>query len=673
MRLLLALLLTIPAFGQQAETQAKPDAQPAAAKSDAQPAATSSADTSAPAASDWLTGSVDFGYRFRTGVGGNLLQYRSVVNLGEGPKLFNLDLTVQDPRKRLFDRMTVRASSWGGDPYNTAHLDAHKAGVYDLSADYRNIIYFNAIPSFANPFFPAGFDQRSFDIHQRLGTVDLTLRPGKHIMPYLGFWRNGNSGNGIETWVLGTVNQFPVPTSIVNHMNNYRGGVRMEYQHVHVTLEQGGANFENDASVTYAPAGPNFGNRTTPVLGQTTVLNGLVQAYGINGDTIYSKALATANPKPWLNLYGQFLFSRPNTDVHFSELAVGQFVSLTSLLFYTGQSTLATGTANAPHYSGNAGFELRAGRRLRVIESWLTDRYSDNASPLSVVQLLNAGASPVTQTTVLNYTQVVNYNQNEVDAFYDATSRLTLRGGWRYVWGNASVLPSSLSQTGAALEQAQLKRQVGIAGLNFRAAQKLTVNLDYEGSSSDNIYFRTSLNDYNRGRARVRYQARPSLGFQASYAVFDNQNPAPDIRFDYRATSASAAVFWTPADGKRFTFTAEYDHSLLRSSILYLIPQNLQQATSIYRDNANTATALMDFSLPGYAGMVPKLSAGGSVFISTGSRATNYYQPLVRLLIPLHKHVYWKTEWQYYGYGEQFYLFEGFRTHLVQTGLRLTR
>ena len=75
----------------------------------------------------------------------------------------------------------------------------------------------------------------------------------------------------------------------------------------------------------------------------------------------------------------------------------------------------------------------------------------------------------------------------------------------------------------------------------------------------------------------------------------------------------------------------------------------------------------------GAAGAAPSLTAGGSLFISRGSRPTRYYQPLARLSLPLHKHVIWNTEWQYYGFGEQFYFFEAFRTHIFMTGLRVTR
>jgi len=61
------------------------------------------------------------------------------------------------------------------------------------------------------------------------------------------------------------------------------------------------------------------------------------------------------------------------------------------------------------------------------------------------------------------------------------------------------------------------------------------------------------------------------------------------------------------------------------------------------------------------------------LFISSGSRPTRYYQPLARLSVPFSKKVSWKTEWRWYGLGEEFYLYEGFRTHTVTTGLRLTR
>jgi hypothetical protein len=56
---------------------------------------------------------------------------------------------------------------------------------------------------------------------------------------------------------------------------------------------------------------------------------------------------------------------------------------------------------------------------------------------------------------------------------------------------------------------------------------------------------------------------------------------------------------------------------------------------------------------------------------SSGSRPTNFYQPVGRFLVPLHRAFEWYAEWRHYGYSEPFYAYEGFRTHHFITGFRL--
>ncbi len=94
---------------------------------------------------------------------------------------------------------------------------------------------------------------------------------------------------------------------------------------------------------------------------------------------------------------------------------------------------------------------------------------------------------------------------------------------------------------------------------------------------------------------------------------------------------------------------------------------------SIYRENSHAATALLHFSWPVAGAFAPQLIAGGSLLISSGSRPTTYYQPMVKLTLPAGKHLAWFAEWRYYGYGEAFYLYEGFRANLATLGVRYTR
>ena len=109
-----------------------------------------------PSAESWLTGSIDVGYRWRTDVGGSFDTYRSIVNLGSGPKLLGTDFTLTDPQHRAFDQIRVRANSWGDEPYQTFHLDAKKSKLYDFSADYRDMAYFDFLPSYADPLLGPG-------------------------------------------------------------------------------------------------------------------------------------------------------------------------------------------------------------------------------------------------------------------------------------------------------------------------------------------------------------------------------------------------------------------------------------------------------------------------------------------------------------------------------------
>ena len=664
MKSVLALLLAIPLFAQAPSAPPEPATKPAD-----QTAAASAAASPAPATEPWLTGSVDLGYQWLTDVGGSFQSYRSLIDLRQGPKLFGLDFTIQDPGKRLFDRLQANAYGWGDEPYNTAHVSAQKTGIYDFTFDYRNIAYFNALPSFANPLAPGGLDEQTFDTRRRMTSVDLELFPGRHIIPYLAFDRNTGHGNGIDTWVTDATNEYAVPSLLRDSTNNYRGGLRFEYNRFHVTLEQGGTTFKNDDQLYENQA--TGGDWTTPFLGQALSLNNLRQLYGIRGDSIYSRALLTASPASWIDFSGQFLYSEPRTGVHYTDLAGGNLVLLSSLLFYSGQTDLAVGTARQPHVSGNAGFEMRPLRRVRIIESWMTDRYHDASFGLfsSVFFTKPAAAS---QASSLANLQVVNYNQNQVDVLFDLTPKITLRGGYRRIWGDASVLAGQLSQSGNFVS-GSLGRNVGIAGLSLRPFQKFSANLDYEGGMSDQVYFRTSLNDYNRARVRARYQATGSLSLQANFLVLNNQNPAQGVKYDFQSRANSLAFYWTPNGGKRITVMGEYDRSTVRSNILYLNLPFLTSAASIYRENSHTATSTVDLALPAIAGRASKLTAGGSLFISSGSRPSRLYEPLARLSVPLRPHLSWNTQWTYYGWGEQFYLFEGFRVHVFQTGLRLSR
>jgi hypothetical protein len=641
----------------QKPTEAKPEEKAAAA-------------SPLPAEDSWISLSADVGYRWVQEIQGNKDTYRSVVNLAEGVRLLGLDLTLRDTKKHTFDRADLMVHGWG-DPYNTLRADVFKSGWYRFLSDYRNTNYFNDLASWANPLLAQGNlqSERAFDTRIKYSNTEIELFPGRWITPYFSYTRDWRYGTGIFPYVV-EGNEYPVPMALDSRTDNYRGGVRLQYKNYHATLEQGGLQYSERNSVDFT--GRHYGNRTTPVFGNTLMMNKLTQLYDINGDSKYTRVLFTGAPFKCFNFFGQFLYSQPKTNVTYNDAASGLFVMMSTLQFYSGLQDGVMSASNQPHTSGNAGFEVKPFNRLRAVYSFWTDRLHNANSALIAEQILFGGTVPP-QAAQSYYTDKLfyNYNQHRVDAFFDVTSKLTVRGGFHYVWGDALVRAGSLNPY-TNTETAELQQKIGVGGINYRPTQKLSFNADYEGGTSPKTYFRTSLRDYNRLRTRGRYQATGSLIFTGSFSMLDNQNPTPGMNYDMHQQMTSLSTQWTPKGGKMFTLLGDYTRATFRSDINYLDPSTLQPMRSFYRDNAHIATALGEFSFPSVAGHAIKADFGGSLFVSSGSRPTNYYQPIGRLVVPIVKQLQWYGEWRWYGYSEAFYLYENFRTNHFLTGLRFT-
>jgi hypothetical protein len=652
MRFLPAFLLLIPLTAQE-------PAKPA-------PDAAKSADQAAPpppepSGDNWLQGSIEVGYRWIPNMDGNFNAYRSVVNLGEGPKLLDADFTLLNPSKLLFDRADVHATSWGGDPYNTLRVDIQKDKFYRLLADYRNIEYFNFLPSYADPTLNQGtlLNQNSYDTAIRTLHVQLDLLPGKWITPYLGFERNTQFGSGVTVFHTDQ-NDFPVASLYSDQTNTYHAGVRVELGRYHVSIEEGGTTFKDDQGASDNQ--PNSGNVPGGFQGAPLALNQMQEQYRVRGNSTYTKVLGAANPYSWLSVTGQFVYSRPHTDVNFAESSAGNFFSNDLFQFYNGNQDVLTGAANMPHSFGTVTIELRPWKRLRIVQYWNTERYHNSSNALLAENLLLTGSTPLTDQQLATDRLNLNYSQEEIDVFYDVTSRMTLRGGYRYEWGNTDLGAPILS--GLNLETSRLRRNIGIAGINYRFSQKFRVIADAEGSSSNQTFFRTSLEQYQKARIRASYDMLSSLHFAADFSLLNNSNPDPSVKLDFSSRVESASLFWTPKNSKWGNLLLDYSRSAVSSNILYLVPQTLTPASSIYKENAHALTAVVS---------VKWFSFGGSLFVSSGSRPTQYYQPLARFSLPLNKHVRWNTEWRYYSMSEAFYAFENFRSNQLMTSLRFTR
>jgi hypothetical protein len=132
----------------------------------------------------------------------------------------------------------------------------------------------------------------------------------------------------------------------------------------------------------------------------------------------------------------------------------------------------------------------------------------------------------------------------------------------------------------------------------------------------------------------------------------------------------SASLQWLPSNHK-ISLIADYTHSQIKSDINYITIFPFSDLNrSLYIDNASSASMMAEIALPGKGLIKPKLSFGGSMVATAGSRPSRFYQPQGKLLLPLTNHIQLYSEWQWYALNQPFYFYEGFRAHTLMTGVR---
>ena len=674
---------TDPAAAQtEKKADAPPDstagqnkAAPADAKVDASAAApvASAADAAAPAKEKALEGTIDLGARWVSPVSGDMGTYRSIVNLASGLRLVNLDLKYDPsgPEKKLADSVLLQLHDIG-DPYNSARLDMKKNRIYEFRGSYSNIAYYNNLPSYANPTMAttaAFLDQQAYDTQVRNFSNELVLFPGHWFQPYIAYERNTQFGTGISDLVESTQNNYPLVNLVRWGQNTFRGGVRIELHKFHATFEEGATSFKDDEGL-YSN-GPSIGDRTSPYLGQTLSLNDAWEAYYIRGDGKFTKGFAIYSPASWADLYGQIYYSDPHTSSNLNQLAQGNIPGVPpDLAFYATEFDQVYGSADMPRTSGSLSGEFRFFNRIRVREIFDTDEFhSDGTSTLAELYYAASGiVNPLNSTDVTRFE--VTQKSEQTEALVDLSKRLMVRAGFRYEWGDSLMGAGLTSLITSPYETGRLKRYVGLAGVQIRPTQKLTLNADYEQSNGVKTFYRTGLQDYLKLRALARITLPWNLFLNLSENYLNNKNPDPSSQATFRSDVESASLQWMPAGSKRVSLIADYTHSEIRSDISYLVLFPYSTDLSLYVDNANTGSLMAEFTLPGKGAVVPKISFGGSFVTTAGSRPSKYYQPLAKLLIPITPRVHLYAEWQWYELNQPFYLYEGFRAHTILSGVR---
>jgi hypothetical protein len=635
--------------------EAKPDEAKAAEAKPEEAAAAKATEEEAPTSYSFETG-----YRYINGIGGNRDTYRSIVDYGEGPRVFGFEFHSKTEAGPIYDRMDATAAGWGGEPNSFARIDLEKHGLYKVTLQQRSNAYFASLPSFGNPNVTAGglMSQRAYDIRRDLTELTVELRPGKRIVPLFTYMRDRGNGSGVTPFFT-DVNEFASGTFLQDRTHHFVGGVHMELGRWHLSLDQGGTLYADRATVADALRNP--GNRQTSFLGQTIFATNLNQLYRTTAESFDSRGFLSGQPFNWLDVQASFTYSLPTSDVRYSQDNTGLFATLPAG-FVAQQRLITFSTSKLPHSSAGFGFELRPISRLRVIHSMQIDRMHNSASRLVEQQL------GVREELFVPDYFVTNFNQHRLDLVFDAGKGFTLRAGHRYLWGDSTVRASFIAPE--EFLNYELKRNVATFGAGYRNRRGLMVNADYEKSFGDRTYFRTSLQDYSRFTTRARYQLAQTLQVSAQISNFRNQNRiTPLDLYDAQSDEGEIAVTWMPKSA--VSLTGSYARSQLYTTIPILIPTTLARQDVDYEENADLYTILADIRFGGRR--APFVQLGGSYLRNKGSRPVDYARPMFRTVLPVTKQVSLVGEWRYWGFGQSLYRFEGFRTHQITAGLKIER
>jgi hypothetical protein len=583
--------------------------------------------------------------------------YRSMVNLGDGPKLLRSNFSLRAPYGQggLFDRMDVSANNWGGDPYNTVRLNLALADKYEFRADYRNLNYYNFLPQYANPLLLSGvfLGQHSLNVTHRSTDLELRLFPNNKIRPFVGYTRSSGFGPGFRT-VEFTGNEFLVDTNWRYSSDDYRGGVEISLPKTTLVVEQGFRFLRNDTGLE---SGPNAGNNPgATFLGQRVGLDFLDIGYHDRTSLPYTKLMAKFVPYRSLRFSGRYIYSMADLDSTLGEVSSGSLVTLTERLVYRAGTENVEATAKRPNHNGAFMVEFSPISRLIITNELETRNTHTSGSALlasiffGARSLAGPATAPARDVSLTNLAQgylAFNRLHNQTEAEFDVGRGFSVRGGYRYSDADATV-GNSKGDDVLAPESSSYSRNTGIAGVVYRRARWLRVGVDYEKNDTDGILTRTDLLDYDQVRFDWRVGGWKGFSTSGRIWLLRNTRTGRGIEFDSSHNrNYSFELNYDPSE--RFNFSVDYSKASVFSDILVLLPQTLQQDRSIFEEETHGLGGSVGVGV--YRGA--RVDFGYRGILNSGNNALSFHQPFASLTIPLPNRLSFRTYWQYFGYNEK--------------------
>ena len=625
-----------------------------------------------------VTNSFETGYRFSL-VGGDLGEYRSDVNYGNGLRLLGSSLSIdsKDGHGHYFDQILLNTMGLGNDPYQSATLRIQKNGLYRYDMTWRLNDYYN-------PGLTVAGGLHLMDTVRRTQDHEITLFPQSGFRVRVGYSRNTQDGPTLSTTqqLDSSSTGLPVFADLRRQWNEYRLGADVDVAGFKLTVLRRWDFFKEDTpySALGVVTAVSVGSANDP-----TVLQQFTRSAPVHGRNPGWLGNLLANHKRW-GVNARFSYTDGHNDFALNEYAsgLGRFGGAAN------QQVLVQGNADRPMVAGDFNFSAQPTRRLTVINNTSVNNLRIDG-PSSYTDIVNGSNSG--QTIYFRYLGIRTVT-NSTDANYRVRDWMGFYAGYRYTDRLVRTiegfsLPAFANSSDSTLYETTNHLHSGTVGVRLRPVKNLTANLEGEVGRADNPLTPVSDRNYHTLNGRVSYRTR-KVQLSTSYKQVYNVNaPVSFSAYSSHSRNYSANASWAPKDW--FALDASYMklHLDTVSGIAYFagaVRATLQSGNSLYLSNVHAANFGARFAVAKRADVYVGYSITKDVGDGRAAAAANltdpaaallagvqtfplaYQSPLARVSLRITPKLRWNAGWQFYNYHEQFGVLGYYQNFHANTG-----
>jgi len=524
-------------------------------------------------------GQVSVGYRF-TDIRGYRPEFLQLFDLNKGFRLQDLHLSGEAHEKAgsFADSYWISANGLGGDPFPTAQLGVHKAGLYDLRVNWRQSYYYwnqndNAVLPIASL---AGVTTGLTDNHnwatvRKFGSADLTIHATNNLRFNLDMFHTTNDGilltsrsldffNSPSYWgSFARANPYNLYAPLHDEANRVAGGLDYTRRSWTFHYKTGYQSFGESMSLNNVSVGEVSIDPIT--LSKTEPLTQLSWSQTRRLTTPISEFSFVGKPGAKLDWRGSYIYYRYQgpaaLDQAFSGTAAGAVAG--SLAPY---SVSQSGRANviAPNHIASEGFTYRIRPWWDLNADYRYSRFTSSAVG-SVESLLNG---TTLSTGGDNTAWASGISDLDVNLMFSPGNKFTFSPGVRLTKADIEALENGVVDSTRSLRTKTASPEVRFS---YRPTTTFSIRGDLHSTTNGSSYTVMTPHTQVSERVVVRYQPIAKFSVEDTMLFSDSKLLDSNYQNNIRTNSVMLSYAWNA----RFSIFGglAYDSFFAMGNILY--------------------------------------------------------------------------------------------------------